>query len=84
MANTQHPTKRTKHTKHVDIKQFVLLEWVENDLIKLHWINTSDNYSDGFTKLLERILHYHHFDCVMGRITPEYAKQENNKSENNS
>ena len=78
MANAQQPTKRTKH---VDIKQFVLLEWVENDLIKLHCINTSDNYSDGFTKPLERILHYHHFDRVMGQIIPLYVQTKANSNQ---
>ena len=73
MANAQQPTKRTKH---VDIKQFVLLEWVENDLLTLHRISTSDNYSDGFTKPLGRTLHYRHFDRVMGRVIPPYVKNK--------
>ncbi len=70
MANAQQPTRRTRH---VEIKQFVLLEWVENDLIELERITTSDNYSDGFTKPLGRILHYRHFDRVMGRKIPSYT-----------
>ena len=70
MANAQQPTRRTRH---VEIKQFVLLEWVENDLLELQRITTSDNYSDGFTKPLGRILHYRHFDRVMGRIIPTYT-----------
>ena len=70
MANAQQPTRRTRH---VEIKQFVLLEWVENDLIELQRITTSDNYSDGFTKPLGRILHYRHFDRVMGRVIPKYT-----------
>ena len=70
MANAQQPTRRTRH---VEIKQFVLLEWVENDLIELQRITTSDNYSDGFTKALGRILHYCHFHRVMGRKIPSYT-----------
>ena len=70
MANAQQPTRRTRH---VEIKKFLLLEWVENDIIELQRITTSDNYSDGFTKPLGRILHYRHFDRVMGRKIPKYT-----------
>ena len=70
MANAQQPTRQTQH---VEIKQFVLLEWVENDLIELQRIATSDNYSDGFTKPLGRIHHYRHFNRVMGRVILKYT-----------
>ncbi len=40
MANTQQPTKRTRH---IDIKHFALLDWVEQDLLQLHQIGTHDN-----------------------------------------
>jgi len=33
MANAQQPTKRTRH---IDIKHFALLDWVEQDLLILH------------------------------------------------
>ncbi len=33
MANAQQPTR---HTRHMDIKKFALLDWVERDLITLH------------------------------------------------
>ena len=70
MANQQQPTKRTRH---IDIKQFVIQEWVERDLIFLRRITTTDNYADAFTKTLGRTLHYRHFDYIMGRIRPAYA-----------
>ena len=74
MVNAQQPTKGTKH---VDIKQFVLLEWVENNLITLNCIDTSDNYSNGFTKTLRRILLYCHFNrVIMGRVIPTYVKTD--------
>jgi hypothetical protein len=71
MANAKKPTNRTRH---VDVKEFVLLDWVEQDLITMRRITTSANYSDGLTKPLARILHYRHFDRLMGRYTPSYVK----------
>jgi hypothetical protein len=49
MANAQQPTC---HTCHIDIKKFLILEWVEQDLIILESIKTSDNAVDTFTKSL--------------------------------
>ena len=63
MANAQQPTKRIKH---VDLKQFALLEWAEIDLIQMQQITTADNYANGFTKLLRHTLHYRDFDRIMG------------------
>ena len=69
MGNAQQPTRRTKH---VDIKRFALLDWVEHDLMIMKRINTADNCADSMTKSLGRILHYRHFDYVMGYHRPEY------------
>ena len=71
MANAKKPTARTRH---VDVKQFALLDWVESDLMELHRITSADNYTDGLTKPLGRILHYRHFDRLMGRYPPPYAE----------
>lgn len=70
MANAQKPTPRTRH---IDIKHFVLAEWVEQDLIKLERIDTSRNIADQYTKQLPRVLFHRHADYVMGRIPPEYS-----------
>ena len=70
MANAQRPTKRTKH---MDLKHFGLQEWVQQDLLLLHRINTSDNYADALTKALARTLFHRHMNFIMGRIVPEYA-----------
>ena len=70
MANQQQPTQRTRH---VDIKHFVLQDWVERDLLVLRRITTTDNYSDAMTKVTGRTLHYKHFDYIMGQIRPPYA-----------
>jgi hypothetical protein len=53
MGNAQKPTARTRH---IDIKYFVLRDWVERDLILLERINTSLNLADHLTKILLRTL----------------------------
>ncbi len=73
MANAQKPTKRTRH---MSVKTFALQDWVSHDLISIQRINTSDNYSDSMTKALGRTLFYRHNDYIMGRIVPEYMKDQ--------
>jgi hypothetical protein len=74
MANAQQPTRRTRH---MDIKKFSLLDWVERDLIILHNINTSDNAADTMTKSLGRNLYYRHTDTIMGRRVPDSLARSN-------
>ena len=70
MANSGQPTKRTRH---MDIKYFALQDWVEQDLITLKRIDTSDNEADTLTKCVGRTLFYRHNDYIMGRIKPDYV-----------
>ena len=77
MANAQQPTKRTRH---MDIKNFALQDWVKNDLIELVRISTNDNYSDVMTKATGRVLFYRHMNYVMGKILPKYI-QDSTSSE---
>jgi hypothetical protein len=72
MANAQQPTKRTRH---MDIKTFVLQQWVEQDLIRLKRINTTDNYADVMTKSTGRTLFYRHMNYILGKIIPTYCRQ---------
>ena len=71
MANAGKPTKRTRH---IDIKFFSLLEWVERDLVILESIDTTCNASDTMTKSLGRILFNRHKDIMMGRRPPHYVQ----------
>ena len=75
MANAQQPTRRTRH---VDMKHFALLDWVERDLLNLVSVSSSDNIADALTKALGRTLHYRHFDQIMGRFRPTFAVTEYN------
>jgi hypothetical protein len=59
MANQQQPTKCTRH---MDIKHFVLQDWVEHDLIRLKRIDTSDNYADVMAKATSWTLFYRHIN----------------------
>lgn len=70
MANAGKPTTRTRH---IDIKFYVIQEWVERDLILLKRIDTSINMADHYTKPLPRILFYRHNDFNMGRVPPTYS-----------
>jgi hypothetical protein len=63
MANAQQPTQRTRH---MDIKHFALLDWVEQDLLQLQHISTHDNAADAMTKPLTQRLFHRHRDTYMG------------------
>ncbi|KAL7555072.1 hypothetical protein ACHAWF_018706 [Thalassiosira exigua] len=70
MGNAQKPTTRTRH---MDIKYFVLCEWIERDMLKLERVDTSLNMADHFTKPLPRALFYRHVDYILGNVPPAYA-----------
>ena len=71
LANAQQPTKRTRH---MDIKNFALQDWVKEDLIRLLRISTTDNYSDVMTKATARTLFYRHMNYILGKIIPNYVQ----------
>ena len=68
MADAGQPTTRTRH---IDIKHFALLDWVENDMIKLQRIATSINSADNLTKSTPRIIFHRHNDIIMGKFNPK-------------
>ena len=70
MANARKPTPRTRH---MDIKYHALCEWVEQDLMTLERIDTSQNLADHFTKSLTATLFQRHTDYIMGRVPPQYS-----------
>ena len=69
MANAQQASTRTRH---IDIKHFALVDWVEQDLMILEDIKTAENSSDAMTKATAKILFYRHMDTIMGRRTPKH------------
>ena len=74
MANAQQPTRRMRH---MEIKNFALLDWVEQDLLILHAIKTAQNAADAMTKPLGKQLFYRHADTIMGKRVPVYMKRSN-------
>ena len=74
MANAGKPTPRSRH---IDVKFYVIQEWVERDLMKLERIDTAVNMADHFTKPLPRILFYRHRDFYMGHVPPTYSPRYN-------
>jgi hypothetical protein len=56
---------QTEHDIRIDIKTFVLTDWVSGDLITLKTIFSSDNCADHLTKALPKTLFYRHTDTLM-------------------
>ena len=79
MANSQRPTKRTRH---VDMKQFVILEWTEEEHIMFQDVPTANNPSDSLSKQTGRIKFYEHMDVLMGRQCPTYQTKHKNQKQN--
>ena len=67
MAASGKPTKRTRH---VDIRHFALLDWVEQDILNIQKIHTNDNAADCLTKPTGKNVFYRHTDTILGRRTP--------------
>jgi len=64
MGNAQKPTTQMRH---MDIKYFLLCDWLEWDLMHLERVDTKINMVDMFTKRLPRLLFYHHADYLLGQ-----------------
>ena len=73
MGNAQQPTRRTRH---MELKKFSILRWIQKDLLLMKRIHTSDNCSDAMTKQNGKQLFYRHFDYIMGRVIPDYVTIE--------
>ena len=70
IVNSGKPTKRVRH---VDTKQFCLLDWVEKDLLEVIKVSTHDNSSDVLTKALPKALLHRHNEILMGKVRPLYS-----------
>ena len=71
LANSGQPSKRTRH---IDTRQFAILDWVKTDLLLVKRVPTNDNISDTLTKPLGKILFHRHNEVLMGTVQPEYSK----------
>jgi hypothetical protein len=64
ISQASHPTRQTRH---IDIREFALLDWNERDLIMLEPIDTSMNASDMLTKQCPKVLFARHYDITSGK-----------------
>ena len=69
MVNSGQPSKRTRH---LDNRQFAILDWVETDLLEVIRVSTKDNTPDGLTKSNAKILFHRHNQILMGKHRPKY------------
>jgi hypothetical protein len=70
LSNAQQPTKRTHH---VDMKEFVILQWTEEEEITFEDVPSARNPSDSLSKPTSRVKLYEHRDILMGRRRPQYV-----------
>jgi hypothetical protein len=70
MAAAQQPTRRTRH---VEMKQFVILQWSEEDLISFADCPSALLTADSMTKQTERTKFCEHMDIIMGRRQPRLS-----------
>ena len=54
------------HTKHMVIRYMYVNEYVEDDIVKIIFVNSTDNDSNIFTKNLSAELHKKHSKKMVG------------------
>ena len=73
MVVIRNSNKTTKQLRHVDIRFFSLLEWVQRGDMFLFQISTSDNPYDSLTKVLGLQLHHRHNATMLGKYKPSFC-----------
>ena len=67
MAEARKPTKKTRH---IEIRHYAILDWIEHDLLTVKKIQTNDNAADTLNKTLSGTLFHRHNDTLMGNRPP--------------
>ena len=70
MATAGQPTRQSRH---IDIRHYAVLDWVERDLLTLEDVPSRLNCSDSLTKQTGTTLFHEHLDVLMGRRRPYYV-----------
>jgi hypothetical protein len=70
MGNAQ---KLIPCTQHMDIKYFLLCNWVKRDLMHLERVDTKMNMAGMFMKSLSRLMIHRHDDYLLGHVPPKYS-----------
>jgi hypothetical protein len=90
LSKSKHPQVKTiksfltMHATTKTVQKYVRTDegdWVEQDLLILHRIPTSENVADAMTKTLSRTLFYRHYDTYMGRRVPDHCKNSGKENE---
>lgn len=68
MQNNLPNAPRNTKTKH-----FALLDWVEQDLLLLHSIDSHENTADAMMKILTQKTFYRYYNTYMGLCRPYYT-----------
>ena len=74
LANAQKPTRRCRH---VEMKNFVILQWTDDDFINFVETKTQYQPTDSLSKPTDRTKFYEHMDVLMGRRKPQFIKERN-------
>ena len=70
MASAAQPTIQSRH---IEIRTYALLDWVERDLVSLEDVASGLNSSDILTKQTGPLLFARHVDNLSGRLPPPYV-----------
>ena len=68
-SNAQQPTRRTRH---IDMRDFVIMQWTEEEKIIYKDVASAYNPSDSISKPTGRTKFYQQNDIIMGRHHPQY------------
>jgi hypothetical protein len=71
LTNAQQPTRQTRH---IDMRDFCILQWTKEELILYTDVPSANNVSDSLSKPTGRIKFYEHMDILMGRQKPAYVQ----------
>lgn len=71
IGNSDKPTKRLRH---VDIRHFSIVEWIQQGYISLLPISTHDNPADSLTKNLGPQLQSRYCSTMLGKRRPPYLQ----------
>jgi hypothetical protein len=78
IAQTENPLHH-KRTKHIDVYYHYTRQMVEEDIVVLKRIDTSDQVADMLTKPLRKTLFKKHVDCLNMRCTELLTPQTESK-----
>ena len=71
-TNAQQPTRRTRH---IEMRDFVIVQWTDEEQIRFQDVKSQYNPSDSVSKQTGRTKFHEQMDILMGRRKPIYVKK---------